>query len=129
VTDEEYRILKRRLYSAQLNMIDAELARANGSDELAAELTAMSGRLLDSARELMDRHRGPWVLALPTPVGGPEGDVLFRGKRGLTTDIDSANTYPTYLDAIKKRTGFSTGELFSPEPLDYHQRRNAERSQ
>ena len=122
MNDEEYRIWRRRLRFAGYLAIDAYSARNNGNSELAEELQARSDGFARGAEEIARRYQGRWVLTLPRPDDAIETEVVFRGKRGITTNIAEALDFGTYLEALAARAALPTGEYYSPEPLDYHLR-------
>ncbi len=95
-------------------------------NELAEELEEESKAFASGAKELADHHTG-WVLAVPQVDDGIESQITFRKEEGLTLGATEAVQFDTYLDAVRGRSRFKTGEYYAPEPLAYHTRRQAER--
>jgi hypothetical protein len=128
MTDEEYRIWRRRLRFAERCMAEAQLAESLGDTSLAAALKKRSVCLFDGAKELIDRYAGQWVLTLPRPDDALGPIVTFRGSEGLTIDVGEAVTFNTYADALRARQRFKTGDHYSPEPLAYHLQRKGDQA-
>jgi hypothetical protein len=64
---------------------------------------------------------------VPQTVGHPSAAPMYRSQGGYTGDVNTAQKHAAYTAVMAAREGLKTGELYMPEPLDYHQRQQEER--
>jgi hypothetical protein len=127
MNNAEYRIWKRRLPVSGYLASEAILARLDRDEVLAQELLARAERILIAAYEIQRREKGQWVLVVPQTLGHPSAAPMYCSQGDYTGDVNAADKHATYTVAMTAREGLKTGELYLPEPLDYHQRLQEER--